>query len=235
MYIIDKYFGSTGLPEAPVLETPQTGCVHPQYDGYFYSPAEYLSWYEKNGPIKTRNSPVVGMMVYRKHIITGAGYVNQLITLIEEEGLKPVPIFINGVEAHTIVRDQMTTEWEQRIVAQGKGDNPTLRKDAIKVWENLTVCLRNHVASAAVHLFIPNSASQVLQYFEACFAVMYFCWLSVATAKDTHTYDYALYEKYHSRIVEVTCCEFVLCPGRCHNQHNWFSACWWTCRQCGSW
>lgn len=139
MYIVDKYFGSTGLPEATVLETPPTGCVHPSYDGYFNSPAEYLSWYEKHGPVKTRNSPTVGMMVYRKHVITGASYINQMISLIEEGGLKPVPIFINGVEAHTIVRDQMTTDWEQKVVMQGKSDNPTLQKDAIKVSPSLPV------------------------------------------------------------------------------------------------
>ncbi|GMH35161.1 hypothetical protein BSKO_03029 [Bryopsis sp. KO-2023] len=133
LYIVDQYLGPTGLPETGVVETPQTGCLHPDYDGYFASPAEYLKWYEANGPVKTRNAPTVGVMVYRKHVITGAEYVRQLITLIEEGGLRPVPIFINGVEAHTIVRDQMTTEHEQKLVKAGKGDNPTLQKDAIMV------------------------------------------------------------------------------------------------------
>lgn len=137
MYIVDQYLGSTGLPEAAVIETPQTGCLHPSYDGYFSSPAEYLKWYSEFGPTETRDAPTVGLMVYRKHVVTGASYVPELIRLIEQGGLKPVPIFINGVEAHTIVRDQMTTEWEQKIVQEGKGNNPTLSKDAIMVSYSL--------------------------------------------------------------------------------------------------
>jgi magnesium chelatase subunit H len=32
---------------------------------------------------------------------------------MEAEGLLPVPVFINGVEAHTVVRDQLTSRAEQ--------------------------------------------------------------------------------------------------------------------------
>lgn len=31
-------------------------------------------------------------------------YIPELIQCLEREGLRPVPIFINGVEAHTVVR-----------------------------------------------------------------------------------------------------------------------------------
>eukprot|EP00959_Pyramimonas_sp_CCMP1952_P144889 3032905-Pyramimonas_sp.AAC.1 len=36
-----------------------------------------------------------------------------MIQWFEDAGLRPVPIFINGVEAHTIVRDQLTSAHEQ--------------------------------------------------------------------------------------------------------------------------
>lgn len=44
------------------------------------------------------------MLLYRKHVITEQPYIAQLIETMEAEGLRPLPIFINGVEAHTVVR-----------------------------------------------------------------------------------------------------------------------------------
>jgi magnesium chelatase subunit H len=52
---------------------------------------------------------------------------------MELEGLIPVPVFINGVEAHTVVRDQLTSEHEQAGIAAGKIERGTLRRDAVKV------------------------------------------------------------------------------------------------------
>jgi magnesium chelatase subunit H len=54
-------------------------------------------------------SPVVAILLYRKHVITQQGYIAQMIATFEQQGLIPLPIFINGVEAHTIVRDLLTT------------------------------------------------------------------------------------------------------------------------------
>ena len=45
----------------------------------------------------------------RKHVITEQGYIPQLVRCFEEEGVRPVPIFINGNEAHTVVRAYATT------------------------------------------------------------------------------------------------------------------------------
>lgn len=36
-------------------------------------------------------------------MITEQGYIPQLVRCFEEEGVRPVPIFINGIEAHTVV------------------------------------------------------------------------------------------------------------------------------------
>jgi magnesium chelatase subunit H len=56
-------------------------------------------------------APVVAILLYRKHVITQQGYIAQMITTFEQQGLIPLPIFINGVEAHTIVRDLLTTRY----------------------------------------------------------------------------------------------------------------------------
>lgn len=53
---------------------------------------------------------------------------------MEKDGILPVPIFINGVEAHTVVRDLLTTPHEQGRRAKGIVDTPTLSPDCAKVW-----------------------------------------------------------------------------------------------------
>jgi magnesium chelatase subunit H len=52
---------------------------------------------------------------------------------MESEGLIPVPVFINGVEAHTVVRDQLTSDHEQAAIAAGEVARGSLRRDAVKV------------------------------------------------------------------------------------------------------
>ena len=42
-----------------------------------------------------------------------------MITILEKEGIIPIPVFINGVEAHTIVRDWLTSEHEINGVNSG--------------------------------------------------------------------------------------------------------------------
>jgi magnesium chelatase subunit H len=72
--------------------------------------------------------PVVGMLLYRKHVITKQPYIPQLIRYFEQAGLIPLPIFINGVEGHVAVRDWLTTEYEQTHTP-----TPTLSQQAVKV------------------------------------------------------------------------------------------------------
>jgi magnesium chelatase subunit H len=72
--------------------------------------------------------PVVGILLYRKHVITKQTYIPQLIRYFEQAGLIPLPIFINGVEGHVAVRDWLTTEDEQ-----AHGSAPTLSQQAVKV------------------------------------------------------------------------------------------------------
>ena len=118
------------LPDLEV--TPDVGLLHPLKAGpdrFFTSPAKYLTWrlsastkeMAKHARFKLApsNAPRVAILLYRKHVITDQRYINDLITIMEEQGILPVPIFINGVEAHTIVRDLLTSQDEIDGVAKG--------------------------------------------------------------------------------------------------------------------
>jgi magnesium chelatase subunit H len=214
--LAEKYLDlKVGDIPAP-LETPNMGLLHPDYDGYFESPKEYLEWYEKRkippsppyergeqeqksppsqgglggsnsthqaqqesppsqgglggsnsnyqaqqksppsqgelggsnsthqaqqksppsqgglGGSETQN-PVIGILLYRKHVITKQPYIPQLIKAFEKAGLIPLPIFINGVEGHVAVRDWMTTDYETQQRQQGNKETLSLSPEAAKV------------------------------------------------------------------------------------------------------
>ncbi|MGD1912022.1 MAG: magnesium chelatase subunit H [Rivularia sp. (in: cyanobacteria)] len=129
----------------PPVETPNMGLLHPDYDGYFESPKAYLEWYKKRinknsspstpsppSPPSSQN-PVIGILLYRKHVITKQPYIPQLIKRFESAGLIPLPIFINGVEGHVAVRDWMTTDYETQQRQQGNKITLSLSPEAAKV------------------------------------------------------------------------------------------------------
>ena len=116
------------IPEP--IETPNMGLLHPDYDGYFTSPRDYLNWYQQE---KSSNHPLVAVLLYRKHVITKQPYIPQLIRFFEEQELTPVPIFINGVEGHVIVRDWLTTTYETQQRNLGNKEIRSLAKNAIEV------------------------------------------------------------------------------------------------------
>ena len=116
------------IPEP--IETPNMGLLHPDYDGYFTSPRDYLNWYQQE---KSSNHPLVAVLLYRKHVITKQPYIPQLIRFFEEQELTPVPIFINGVEGHVIVRDWLTTTYETKQRNLGNKEIRSLAKNAIEV------------------------------------------------------------------------------------------------------
>ncbi len=135
--IAERYLGISVGELPPPIETPNMGLLHPDYAGYFESPRAYLDWYRQtvlpalSGTPQTR--PVVGILLYRKHVITKQPYIPQLIRYVEQAGLMPLPIFINGVEGHVAVRDWMTTAYEQEQRQQGHTAIPSLSKDAVQV------------------------------------------------------------------------------------------------------
>lgn len=53
--------------------------------------------------------------------------------MFEREGLLPIPIFINGVEGHTIVRDLLTTRHEQAERRRGHRVVESLSGEAVEV------------------------------------------------------------------------------------------------------
>ena len=129
--------GGTGTDVAlPDLEvTPDVGLLHPllmRRPGparYFISPNEYVRWRESDEcsalaaearfTLAPPDAPRVAVLLYRKHVITGLKYIDDLLTMMEDQGLFPIPIFINGVEAHTIVRDLLTSRHEIDGVDRG--------------------------------------------------------------------------------------------------------------------
>ncbi|MEG4203589.1 cobaltochelatase subunit CobN [Microcoleus sp. Pol7_A1] len=191
--IAEKYLGLKVAEIPPPVETPNMGLLHPDYNGYFESPRQYLDWYlthqnarggqdarstkearhlDRNGydgqdarstkfetnwsensdrvsngkdATSTKfgtnwfpnsdlvKSPVVGILLYRKHVITKQPYIPQLIRYFEDAGIVPLPIFINGVEGHVAVRDWMTTAGETARRKQGNIETLSLSKDAVEV------------------------------------------------------------------------------------------------------
>lgn len=154
--IAEKYLGLKVAEIPPPVETPNMGLLHPEYNGYFESPRQYLDWYlnnqiGKNGQdvpstknrqnfvsnwtqnLEKGKSPVVGILLYRKHVITKQPYIPQLIRYFEAAGIIPLPIFINGVEGHVAVRDWMTTAAETARRKQGNIETLSLSKDAVEV------------------------------------------------------------------------------------------------------
>lgn len=128
----EKYLGlKVGEIPAPI-ETPNMGLLHPDYVGYFESPKQYLEWY-RDRALPSAHLPVVGILLYRKHVVTKQPYIPQLIRYFEQAGLIPLPIFINGVEGHVAVRDWMTSAYEQAQRSQGNIETPSLSKEAVAV------------------------------------------------------------------------------------------------------
>ncbi|WP_445626421.1 magnesium chelatase subunit H [Nostoc sp. DSM 114167] len=143
--LAEKYLNLKVGDIPPLVETPNIGLLHPDYPGFFESPREYLEWYETHcrdaihrvystdAMNRISTKPVIGILLYRKHVITKQPYIPQLIRSFETAGLTPLPIFINGVEGHVAVRDLMTTDYEIQQRQLGNIETPSLSNEAVKV------------------------------------------------------------------------------------------------------
>lgn len=98
LYIASRFFSGTPITPTPPVSTPPTGCLHPDYTGYFETPKQYLAWYAEHGALRGTGAPVAAVLLYRKHVITSQPYIVQLVRQMEAEGVIPVPVFLNGVE-----------------------------------------------------------------------------------------------------------------------------------------
>lgn len=142
-FLGEKYFGLTIGDIPAAIAAPNMGLLHPDYNGYFESPKAYVEWYEQRqvprAPIGNQRTavpsslPTIGLLLYRKHVITQQPYIAQLIRAFETAGLVPLPIFINGVEGHVAVRDWMTTDDEQVQRSLGHIQTPSLSDQAVRV------------------------------------------------------------------------------------------------------
>ena len=115
----------------PLRESPDLGLCHPDHAGTFQSPRDYMAWFFRHRPESSPSQgqwPVVGLLLYRKHVITAQPYIPQLIRAFEAAQLVPLPVFINGVEGHIAVRDWMTSATEQ---ARTRSTGQAVRVDAI--------------------------------------------------------------------------------------------------------
>jgi magnesium chelatase subunit H len=128
--IAEKYLDLKIGEIPPPIETPNMGLLHPEYQGYFESPKQYLDWYREQG---TEVNPVVGILLYRKHVVTQQPYISKLIRYFEEAGLTPLPIFINGVEGHVAVRDWMTSRYETQQRETGIKETLSLSPESVEV------------------------------------------------------------------------------------------------------
>jgi magnesium chelatase subunit H len=129
---------STDLPR--VVITPDVGLVHPLRPNFYWtSPKEYLNWrlslLSHDSPLRQSTTPRVAILLYRKHVITGLRYISDLIQQMESLNILPIPIFINGVEAHTIVRELLTSTSKDRGVQTGRiAIEPTFQpRNAVRV------------------------------------------------------------------------------------------------------
>lgn len=143
--LAERYLGLKVGEIPPPIETPNMGLLHPDYLGsreiapspqsashFFASPQQYLAWYKQAHP-EVKGLPVVGILLYRKHVVTRQPYIPQLIRHFEQAGLIPLPIFINGVEGHVAVRDWMTTAHEANQRQLGNVELPSLSSEAVQV------------------------------------------------------------------------------------------------------
>jgi magnesium chelatase subunit H len=130
--LAEKYLGLKVGEIPPPVETPNMGLLHPDYQGFFESPRHYLEWYRQAKP-ETWHLSVVGILLYRKHVVTKQPYIPQLISHFEKAGLIPLPIFINGVEGHVAVRDWMTSAYETQQRQLGTIETPSLSTEAVGV------------------------------------------------------------------------------------------------------
>jgi magnesium chelatase subunit H len=130
--LAEKYLGLEVGEIPAVVETPNMGLLHPDYEGYFTSPGDYIQWYQEKTK-EDKHRPIVGILLYRKHVITKQPYIAQLIRYFEQAGLIPLPIFLNGVEGHIAVRDWMTTTYEREQRRQGNKEILSLSEEAVPV------------------------------------------------------------------------------------------------------
>ncbi|CAM9541800.1 unnamed protein product [Heterosigma akashiwo] len=143
------------LAPGKLVETPAIGLIHPAAPGRVFATAgEYLAWHRRDAPRRAaldgggreggeggrggapppRPPPCPFFSsCFAPPALPSSRYLGQLVDQLEAAGVLPLPIFINGVEAHTVVRDLLTSAHEQDQKRKGIHHISSLSKDAVEV------------------------------------------------------------------------------------------------------
>jgi len=106
LYIADKLFHIKTTHDAP-KEITTMGFYHPDYfaqsTSFFPDLHSFQKWEKKTGRDKG-DKPKVGLLLPRKHLLSGTGYAADVIRAMEAEGLRVYPCFAMGIELHIVTR-----------------------------------------------------------------------------------------------------------------------------------
>jgi magnesium chelatase subunit H len=109
--ILREYCGYPKLQVPPAVELPSMGFAHPDAPRYFPKPDDYLHWdrdrRKARGKTVKAAEPLgtVAVLSFRSHIIGGTTYHNDVVRALEAAGLRTLPIFVQGIESHIVVRE----------------------------------------------------------------------------------------------------------------------------------
>ncbi|RRR65936.1 MAG: DUF3479 domain-containing protein, partial [Candidatus Viridilinea halotolerans] len=114
--IVREYCGMPKLQVPPPVVIPDMGFAHPEAPKYFAKPDEYVRWekdYRKQrAKAAKRGAPkpaeplgTVALLSFRSHILGGTSYHNDVVHALEAANLRVLPIFVQGIESHVVVRE----------------------------------------------------------------------------------------------------------------------------------
>ncbi len=109
--ILREYCGLPKLQVPPPVVIPDMGFAHPDAPRYFARPEEYLHWEQdrrKAAGKRARSEQPLGtvaVLSFRSHIIGGTHYHDDVVRALEQAGLRVLPIFVQGIESHVVVRE----------------------------------------------------------------------------------------------------------------------------------
>ncbi|MCU0490379.1 MAG: magnesium chelatase subunit H [Chloroflexaceae bacterium] len=117
--ILREYCGVSNLHVAPPLEIPTMGFAHPDAPKFFTKPEEFERWERTREPRTQNREPkslrstqssmgTIAVLSFRSHILGGTSYHNEVVRALEAGGMRVIPIFCMGIEAHVAVREWLS-------------------------------------------------------------------------------------------------------------------------------
>ncbi|MBP1467991.1 magnesium chelatase subunit H [Candidatus Chloroploca sp. M-50] len=109
--ILREYCNMPKLQVPPPVQVPDMGFAHPDAPKYFAKPDEYEKWERErrkrsNGGKKGAEPlGTVAVLSFRSHILGGTHYHNDVVRALEAANLRVLPIFVQGIEGHVVVRE----------------------------------------------------------------------------------------------------------------------------------